>query len=148
MRRTKLDFEHSRWGGLIRFATVAVILTACLPLSSMAQEEGQKTFPSAEAASRGLFTAIQSGDEKAMLVVLGPDAKEIVSSGDEVQDKEHRANFVKKYEEMHRLVRDDDLVYRGGELAHTHTARRQGQFVILRHRCGQEGNSVPANRPE
>jgi Protein of unknown function (DUF2950) len=108
MRRTNLHFEHSRWVGLIRFATAAVILMACLPASSIAQEEGQKTFSSAEDASHALVAAIQSNDEKAMLDVLGQDAKQIVSSGDEVEDKEHRANFVQKYEEMHRLVREPD----------------------------------------
>jgi len=108
MRRTNLDFELSRWGGLIRFAMVAVILTACLPASSMAQEEGQKTFSSAEDASLALVTAIQNNDERAMLDVLGQDAKQIVASGDEVEDKQHRANFVQKYEEMHRLVREPD----------------------------------------
>jgi hypothetical protein len=108
MRRTNLHFEHSRWGGLIRFAMVAVILTACLAASSMAQEEGQKTFPSAEDASHALVTAFQNNDEKAMLDVLGQDAKQIVSSGDEVEDKQRRANFVQRYEEMHRLVREPD----------------------------------------
>jgi len=76
MRRTNLDFEHSRWGGLIRLAMVAVILTAYLPASSMAQEEGQKTFSSAEDASLALVTAIQNNDERAMLDVLGQDAKQ------------------------------------------------------------------------
>jgi hypothetical protein len=108
MRRTNLDFEHSRWGGLIRLAMVAVIFTAYLPASSMAQEEGQKTFASAEDASLALVTAIQNNDERAMLDVLGQDAKQIVASGDEVEDKQHRANFVQKYKEMHRLVREPD----------------------------------------
>jgi len=116
MRRRKLNFDKFHWANLLQLAAVAILLTC--PTRSVAQQPSQKTFSSAEAASRGLFAAIQSGDEKAMLVVLGPDAKEIVSSGDEVQDKEHRANFVKKYEEMHRLVREPDgttTLYIGAE---------------------------------
>jgi hypothetical protein len=118
MQRTTLDFKHSRWAVLFKFATVAIILTACLPAGSMAQEKGQTTFSSAEKASYELIKAIQSNDEKAMLDVLGQDAKQIVSSGDEVDDKEHRANFVRKYEEMHPLVTEPDgttTLYIGAE---------------------------------
>ena len=118
MQRTKLDFKHSHWGGFFIFATVAIILTGWLPESSLAQEKGQKTFSSAEKASHAIVAAIQSNDERAMMDVLGQDVEQIVSSGDEVEDKEHRANFVRKYEEMHRLVTEPDgttTLYIGAE---------------------------------
>jgi hypothetical protein len=118
MRRIKLDFKHSLWGGLTKMAMVAVILTVCLSGSSKAQEKGQKAFSSAEDASQALVTAIQSNDEKAILDVLGQDARQIVSSGDEVEDKQNRANFVQKYGEMHRLVKEPDgtiILYIGAE---------------------------------
>ena len=53
-----------------------------------------------------------------MLDILGPDAKQIVSSGDDTQDAEGRANFVQKYQEMHRLVKEPDgttTLYIGAE---------------------------------
>lgn len=37
-----------------------------------------------------------------MLAVLGPSASSIISSGDEVQDKNNRDTFVKHYDQMHR----------------------------------------------
>ena len=74
----------------------------------MAQQAGQKTFSSAEEASKALFTAAQNNDEKAMLDLLGPDGKHIVSSGDEAEDAESRATFVRRYQEMHRLVKEPD----------------------------------------
>ena len=43
-----------------------------------------------------------------MLDILGPDGKQIVSSGDETEDANSRANFVKRYQEMHRLVKEPD----------------------------------------
>ena len=43
-----------------------------------------------------------------MLDILGPDEKEIVSSGDDAEDAQSRANFVEKYAEMHRLVKEPD----------------------------------------
>jgi hypothetical protein len=118
MRRRKLNFKHYRGGAFIRFAMASVILTGCIPSNSAAQEKGQRTFSSAEDASSALIKAIQSNDENAMLIVLGQDAKQIVSSGDQVEDKERRANIVLKYEQMRRLVREPDgttTLYIGAE---------------------------------
>jgi hypothetical protein len=53
-----------------------------------------------------------------MLKILGPDGKQIVSSGDETEDATSRANFVEKYQEMHRLVKEPDgttTLYIGAE---------------------------------
>ena len=50
----------------------------------------------------------RANDEKALLDLLGPDGKQIVSSGDEAEDAHSRANFVQKYQEMHRLVNEPD----------------------------------------
>ena len=55
-----------------------------------------------------MVAALHSNDEKALLDVLGPDGKQIISSGDEIQDLRSRANFVQKYLEMHRLVNEPD----------------------------------------
>src|SRR5258708_21502810 len=43
-----------------------------------------------------------------MLDVLGPDGKQIVSSGDETEDAQNRSNFVQRFQEMHRLVKEPD----------------------------------------
>ncbi len=74
----------------------------------MAQQPGQKTFSSAEDACNALVTAAQNNDEKAMLEILGRYGKQIVSSGDETEDANSRANFVQRYREMHRLVNEPD----------------------------------------
>jgi len=108
MRRTKLNFDKFHWANLPKLAVVALLLTVCFPTRSLAQQSGQKTFSSAEAASNALVTAAQSNDEKAMLEILGPEGKQIVSSGDDAEDAESRANFVQRYQEMHRLVKEPD----------------------------------------
>jgi hypothetical protein len=74
----------------------------------MAQQSGQRTFSSPEEASNALVKAMQSNDEKAMLDILGADGRQIVSSGDEIEDAQARANFVERYQEMHRLVKEPD----------------------------------------
>jgi hypothetical protein len=118
MRNTNLNFENSYRGILPKIATGVIVLLGFFPAISMAQQPGQKTFASAEEASNALITAAQSNDQKAMLDVLGPDGKDIVSSGDDVEDQASRANFVKKYQEMHRLVTEPDgttCLYIGAE---------------------------------
>jgi hypothetical protein len=118
MRRTKLNFDKSQWANLSKLAAVAILLTACFPAHSTAQQPGQKTFSSPTDASNALFTAAQSNDEKAMLDILGPDGKQIVSSGDDTEDAESRANFVRRYQQMHRLVKEPDgttILYIGAE---------------------------------
>ncbi len=118
MRRTKLNFDKFHWANLPKVAAIAILLTWCLSARSMAQQQGQKTFSSPEDASNALVTAAQSNDEKATLDILGPDGKQIVSSGDEIEDAHNRANFVQKYQEMHRLVKEPDgttTLYIGAE---------------------------------
>jgi hypothetical protein len=99
-------------------AVVAFLLTACFPARSLAQQQGQKTFSSAPDASNALVAAAQGNDEKALLDILGPDGKQIVSSGDDTEDAQNRANFLQKYQEMHRLVKEPDgttILYIGAE---------------------------------
>src|ERR1700688_61940 len=108
MRRAKLNFEKFHWIHFPVLAVVAILLTGCFPARSLAQQNGQKTFSSAEDASAALLAATQSNDEKALLEILGPDGKQIVSSGDDAEDALSRANFVEKFQEMHRLVKEPD----------------------------------------
>ena len=118
MRGMNLNLERFRPGQLPKLATVGLILASCLASPSLAQQRVQKTFSSAEEASKALVEACQTNDEKALLEILGSGSKQVVSSGDDAQDKEHRANFVKRFEEMHRLVKEPDgttTLYIGAE---------------------------------
>jgi hypothetical protein len=86
---------------------VSVLFALTLGCSSapmFAQEPGQRTFASAEDASRALFDAMQAQDEQAPLNILGPAGKDILSSGDPEEDMNARVGFVVKYQEMHRLA--------------------------------------------
>jgi hypothetical protein len=104
MSRTHLDLNKFLWANLAKLAAAALLLSPCLAPRATAQQHGQKTFKSAEAASQALVTALLNNDEKALLEILGNDGKQIISSGDEAEDAEARANFVRRYEQMHRLV--------------------------------------------
>jgi hypothetical protein len=69
-----------------------------------AQQPGQQTFTSTQDAAHALFVASQSEVGQNLLNVLGAAGKDIVSSGDDVEDLDARVSFVVKYQEMHRFV--------------------------------------------
>jgi Protein of unknown function (DUF2950) len=118
MQRTKLNFGRFYRSHLLKLAAIAILLLGCVPTRSAGQQQGQKTFSSAQEASNAFLAATKSNDEKELLEILGPDGKQIVSSGDETEDANCRTNFVQKYQEMHRLVREPDgttILYIGAE---------------------------------
>jgi DUF2950 family protein len=108
MGRTKLSFGKFHWANFLELAAVAIVFTGCFPTSSIAQQQGQKTFSSPDEASNAFVNAAQNNDEKGLRNILGPEGKQIVSSGDETEDAQNRANFVARYQEMHRLMKEPD----------------------------------------
>ncbi|MDH3314609.1 MAG: DUF2950 domain-containing protein [Gammaproteobacteria bacterium] len=68
----------------------------------------QKTFPAPEEAAQELVAAAKAGDSRALLAILGPEAIQIVSSGDAVADEQGRERFVKAYEEANKLEKSGD----------------------------------------
>ena len=64
-------------------------------------------FPSPDAAASALVAADKANDMKTLSSILGPDADQVLSSGDPVADKNARDDFVRRYQEMHRLEYDD-----------------------------------------
>jgi Protein of unknown function (DUF2950) len=120
MLRLKRNFEHLHWGDFTRCAAFAIfaIWVGCLPGLAVAQQSGQTTFPSAEEASHALFVAVQHDDQQALVGILGPAGKEIIFSGDAVEDTNSRQQFAQKYQEMHRLATEPDgtmTLYVGAE---------------------------------
>ena len=102
---------------LATLAAFAIFATGSFNLA-LAQQPRQKTFSACEEASTALFVAVQKDDQPAMLEILGPAAIEIISCGDEAEDRNNRQQFIEKYKEMHRLVRESDgstTLYVGAE---------------------------------
>lgn len=123
MQRMKADVNRFHWANLScanlsKLATAVVLLTMCFPSRSVAQQPGQEGFSSAENAANALVAAAKSNNERAMLEILGPEGKKIVSSGDDTEDANNRARFVQRFEQMHRLVNEPDgttVLYIGAE---------------------------------
>lgn len=63
----------------------------------------QQTFSSPEDAAAALATAVKGGADGAILKVLGRNAEDIVSSGDEVADADIRQRFLSMYDAKHSI---------------------------------------------
>jgi Protein of unknown function (DUF2950) len=61
-----------------------------------------QVFASPDDAGDALLNAAKSGDANTILAVFGPDSKDIILSGDPVQDKDTAGRFVAAYGMMHR----------------------------------------------
>src|SRR5580765_6160049 len=88
----------------ITVATHLLFLALIIPLAgcNKSDQPSLKVFASPEEAGAALLAAGKSGDQNSLLAIFGPDSKEIISSGDAVQDKAVVDAFIASYEEMHR----------------------------------------------
>jgi hypothetical protein len=99
---THLDF---------RFAAAKASLTILLVVfaaAGCARKDDHASFDSADAAIKAFVEAVEKDDTAAMERLLGPGSEDLVSSGDALQDKSDRTEFVAAYRSSNRLVAEDD----------------------------------------
>jgi len=87
---------------------MATLVFALLVPLSFAQQDNEKTFASPGDAVLALYNAAKSNNSQALEAIFGNNAKEILHTGDDVADKNMIANFVRRYEQMHRVVIEPD----------------------------------------
>src|SRR6516162_1256739 len=80
--------------------------------AAAAPQPAQRSFASPEEAGAAVLAAAQAGDRAALLTIFGPDAKELLSSGDAVKDQDDMRDFVAAYTQMHRWRK----IKAGGEM--------------------------------
>jgi len=68
----------------------------------------QKSFSSGEEAVKAAVAAARNNNDKELLTIFGTQAKDLLSSGDPVADKERRANFLAAYDQKNRLVAEGE----------------------------------------
>jgi hypothetical protein len=97
----------------------AVHTSASQAASSPRSRAQRKTFLSAQEAADALYIAAKKHDESSLLAILGSDALDIVEWTDNSADRNAEDDqFAKKYEQMHRLVKEPDnetTLYVGAE---------------------------------
>lgn len=91
---------------LVRQLSRAVFGISLLVCCTQAQAGEQ--FDSPDAAIEALVSAARGGDKEKLLEILGPEGQDVVSSGDEVADKNAREGFMQAYEKAHKLETEGD----------------------------------------
>jgi hypothetical protein len=69
---------------------------------SVSEKPSFKVFASPDDAGNALMEAAKLRDQNAVLAIFGPESKEIIYSGDAVQDKTAADRFAEAYSVMHR----------------------------------------------
>jgi hypothetical protein len=146
------------------FATMAMRMALTLGVSAAslcaagasAAVTAPEDFASPQQAVDAFVAAARDNDLPALLKVLGPAGRDLISSGDPVADKEMRARFIKRYGTKHTLEKADKdkvmlvigtedwpfaipIVMRHG---HWHFDAAAGKEEILDRRVG--GNELSA----
>jgi len=94
---------------VFRFLTAAVVALG-LTFAGIAAGAAvkQKGFATPEAAVKAWVAAIKADDNKEVLAIFGPEAKDLIFSGDPVRDKQRREKFIKDYDQKNALAKDGD----------------------------------------
>lgn len=96
-------------GVFIAGALMVTIPFGCCP-SSRANGEDQKPFASGEQAVNAFITALRNDDETALRTIFGPDADELLESGDQANGRYIRRRFVNAYDQGHTLQPEGDTL--------------------------------------
>lgn len=86
------------------YSTAAGIFLSLLVVGCTSSK--QATFSSAEKATDKLITALRTNDTKALYSLFGPEADELIASGDPVADRKRFADFVAHYDAANHLEMD------------------------------------------
>ena len=87
---------------------IACWTAAVAILASVSAASAQQSFKSPEDAAQALVNAAKDNWPKGVIAVLGPDADEIVSSGDKTSDEAMREKFLAAYDARHEVKQEGD----------------------------------------
>lgn len=99
------DAIRKGWWGI-------VAICACIAMLAHAVD-AQRNFASPQEAAQALIKVVKANDRDAMLSILGRDAEDWISSGDEAADRQAVDRFVAHYDAQHAIELHDgsaDLV--------------------------------------
>lgn len=90
----------------IAVSALVIVLTVSFP--SHAAQARQKGFASPEEAVKTLIHAVKADNMKELSAIFGPAWKEVLSSGDAIEDRSAKKRFLQAYETKNALVQDGD----------------------------------------
>ena len=89
-------------------AAMCVLLGLLLLVPALGQQGNEKTFGSPGDAVLALYNAVKSNEQQAISAILGSNSGPILHTGDEVADKNMGTEFIRRYDQMHRVVMEPD----------------------------------------
>lgn len=98
-----------------------------LGVGAASAEPGRYASP--EAAVSAVIAALEARDREAVVAVFGPEAEDVVSTGDQARDREIWTDFLNGWREAHRIGIE-------GEVATLYIGREQWPFPIRLRRDG------------
>jgi hypothetical protein len=93
----------------MRALRVALVILLAANTATYAAQ-GAKPFGSLDEAVNALIDAVRAHDRKALGEILGPQGRALVSSGDDVADRNAGQRFVAEYDKAHRVEGGDGKV--------------------------------------
>lgn len=129
-RSIKQSLRRQALPAVLVVSSVIAMTLACLPVDAQqaaakqastqpSQPPGGRSFASPEDAVAALYASALRNDENELLAILGPGAKEVIHWNDDPAVRQaRREEFVRKYDQMHRLVKEPDdtvALYVGAE---------------------------------
>ena len=134
--------------GISRTKIMTALLSVVVLVASCNKQEkpqvAQDKFASPDDAAKALAAAAKSGDGAAVLAVLGPGSKDVVSSGDAAKDRTDLAGFSSDYDVMHRWRKLPD----GSLLLITGTDNKTFPLPLKKNGEGQWSFDVQAGKEE
>jgi len=88
------------------FLMLVMLIMIAMPVATLGQAITQKAFSTADDAVQALVQAAADHNQHELLAVLGADGKELVYSGDDVQDQAGMNAFVKAYKAKHAMLKE------------------------------------------
>jgi Protein of unknown function (DUF2950) len=119
--------------GLLFAGLIAVTVLSVGCNKSQPTANGPETFASPENAGQAIYTAAKNGDSNMLTAIFGPEAKELIFSGDPVQDKAGLDLFASRYGEMHRWGK----LANGGMVLDVGAENYPFPFALLKNSSGQ-----------
>lgn len=94
---------------VFRLLTASIaVLTFVFAAGAADAASKQKGFASPEEAVMTFATALKADDNKELLAIFGPGAKDLMSSGDTVSDRERREKFISKFDLKNSIEKQGD----------------------------------------
>ena len=84
------------------FAAGLLMLALAVPIACKSKKPELTGYATPDDAANALITAAKAGDQNALLAIFGPESKDLLYSGDPVEDKNVAKAFVSRYDVMHR----------------------------------------------